>query len=505
MNFVIKSLLTLFLFVSLAGADSKDHPTPVEGLGELKKGVQSFTLSNGIKVVFYKRNNAPVFAGQVWVRVGGVDEQLGTTGIAHFLEHMAFKGTNTIGTKDYAKEKPLLERLEQIVTSSSNQTETLNSPEAVSLIKEMSTLLEDNELGRLYTNAGASGLNAMTSKDYTAYVVKLPSVSFELWCWLESDRILNPVFRQFYKEREVVQEERRRGYDDDPSGKLYETFLDKVFEKHPYRFPVIGYSNDLKKLTATQMRKFYDAHYVPEKLTLSLVGNLPIEQVKSLTERYFGRLKARQVVSSELPVEPKQTSPKWVTLTLDAKPQLIIGYHKPTSPDPADAYFSVMHSLLSDGRSSLFHRILVEEEHLALGVDTGEVPGERYPNLFVIEATPAPGVSSEKLVSRIQNILDSLYLSPPKERLIEEAKKRSRLALLKLLSSDDGLANALGKTQSLAGDWQEIFRYFSVLETTTAKNLADVSLEFLRPENRTVAELKSIVSAKSKSSKKSAP
>lgn len=491
MNFVLKSLLIVIMIVSPVIADSTNSPSEVEGLSELKKGVQSWTLSNGIKVVFYKRNNAPVFAGQVWVRVGGVDETPGQTGIAHFLEHMAFKGTKTIGTKDYSKEKPLLDKLEQIVSAANGQSESLNSPEVISLVNQMSPLLEDNELGRIYTKAGANGLNAMTSKDYTAYIVKLPSVSFEQWCWLESDRILNPVFRQFYKEREVVQEERRRGYDDDPSGKLYEAFLEKSYEKHPYHFPVIGYSEDLKKLTATQMREFYEAHYVPENLTIAIVGNIPSDEVKSLTERYFGRITGKKIHRDDFPVEPLQTDPRWVTLSLDAKPQIIIGYHKPTAPDPADAYFSVIHSLLSDSRSSLLNKILVEEEHLALGVDTGEVPGERYPNLFVIQATPAPGVTAQKLVSRIQDILDSLYLSPQKEKLIDEAKKRSRLSLLKLLSSDEGLANALGKTQSLAGDWQEIFRFFSVLESTTAKDIGDVSLKYLRPSNRTVAELQS--------------
>lgn len=491
MIFGLKSLLIVIMIASSVIAESLDVPAKVEGLSELKKGVESWTLSNGIKVVFYKRNNAPVFAGQVWVRVGGVDEKLGLTGIAHFLEHMAFKGSQTIGTKNYEKEKPLLDRLEKIVTSASNQSLSLSTPETASLMEELGSLLVDNELGKIYTKAGASGLNAMTSKDYTAYVVKLPSVSFERWCWLESDRILNPVFRQFYKEREVVQEERRRGYDDDPSGKLYEAFLEKTFLIHPYHFPVIGYSEDLKKLTATDMRKFYQDHYVPENLTIAIVGNIALDEVKNLTERYFGRIRGEKIQQETIPTEPVQTEPRWVTLNLDAKPQIILGYHKPTAPDPADAYFSVIHSLLSDSRSSLLNKILVEEQHLALAVDTGELPGERYPNLFVIQVTPSPGVSAEVIVNRIQSILDSLYLEPPSSKLIEEAKKRSRLSLLKLLSSDDGLANALGKTQSLSGDWQEIFRFFSVLETTTAKDLSDVSLKYLRPTNRTVAELRS--------------
>jgi predicted Zn-dependent peptidase len=492
---ILKLLLTVLVSISCCGSLTlaETDSSSVDGLNELKVKVETWKLSNGIKVVFYRRHTAPVFAGQVWVRVGGVDEQVGLTGIAHFLEHMAFKGSEVIGTKDYSKEKGLLARLEEIVTTADDQTAALHGLEASSILKELSLLLEDNELGRIYTKAGASGLNAMTSKDYTSYVVKLPSSAFELWCWMESDRLLNPVFRQFYKEREVVQEERRHGYEDDPGGKLYEGLLQKAFTSHPYRFPTIGYSQDLKKLTATQMRKFYDEHYVPHNMTLSLVGDIPIEDAKELTEKYFSRIKKGQIdeIKEGILPETPQTESRSVVLNLDAQPQLIIAYHKPTAPDLADAHFSVLHSLLSEGRSSLLNKILVEEERLALGVDTGEAPGERYDNLFYVEVTAVPGIAAEVIVDRVQQILDTFITNPPNTKLIEEAKKRSRIAILKLLSSDEGLASILGKTQSLYGDWKEIFRFYSTMEKTTASDLAELSRKYLQPSNRTVAEIKS--------------
>ncbi len=470
-----------------SGASSRSF-----ALEELSKRVEQWRLSNGMTVLFFKRETAPVFAGQVWVKVGGVDEQEGSTGIAHFLEHMAFKGTKVIGTKNYEAEKPLLDKLEQIITSASDQNEALASKEVQSLYQQLGEYWVDNDFGRNYTKAGASGLNAMTSKDYTSYVVKLPSVAFELWCWMESDRLINPVFRQFYKEREVVQEERRRGYDDDPGGKLYETLLETAFTTHPNRLPIIGYSKDLKQITATDMRKFYNTHYRPEKIVLSLVGNLPSETVREFTERYFGPFKAVGPKSEEsIPVEPPQVAPREKTLSLDAQPQLIMAYHKPTVPDPADAHFSVLHSLLAEGRSSLFHKILVEKEKLALGADTGEAPGERYPNLFLVSLTPAPGVSNEKLAQRVQEIFDEISKTPPDGQLVEDAKKRSRVSFLKLLDSDEGLATVLGKSQAIHGDWREIIRYFDVLEKTTSDDVSRLAAKFLRPENRTVAKIES--------------
>lgn len=491
----------LFSLCQLPNYCFAEEPTPSEShlsgspipesLKTLESEVERWTLPNGMRVLFVPRRTAPVFAGQIWVRVGGVDEEPGITGIAHFLEHMAFKGTKVIGTKDYSKEKPLLDELEKIVTTADNQAEALRSVQVRDLYSELSELWIDNEFGRLYTNSGANGLNAMTAKDYTAYVVRLPSVAFEMWCWMESDRLLNPVFRQFYKEREVVQEERRRGYDDDPSGKMYEQLISLSFQKHPQGLPVIGYPADLKKLTATEMRKFYDDNYRSDLMVLVLVGDLDSKVVHEQVDRYFSRFpKAEAPLQKDPTPEPPQSEERKMVLELDAQPQVLIGYHKPTSPDPADAQFSVLHSLLSEGRSSILPQILVEDKKVALSVDTGEAPGERYPNLFLVGGTPAPGVSADVLVNAIQDILDQYAASPPSEVSVREAKKRSRVSFLKLLDSDSGLASALGKSEALHGDWRDILKLYADIEATTPEDVQSLAKRFLRPSNRTIVEIK---------------
>ncbi len=484
--------LSLLSAPALAESDATQSNIRTHALRPLEEGVQRWTLPNGMRVLFYRRTNAPVFAGEVWVRAGGVDERPGITGIAHFLEHMAFKGTKIIGTKDFAAEEPLLAELDQLLREAPDQNAAIANPRVQELYKQLETIWVDNEFGRLYTSAGASGLNAMTAKDYTAYVVSLPSVAFELWCWMESDRIANPVFRQFYKEREVVQEERRRGYDDDPGGKLYEKLLDLSFTSHPNRLPVIGYSADLKRLTTEEMREFYNSHYHPENMVISIVGDLDPKEIRPVIERYFSRIKARgpRAVGDPAP-EPAQTAERRAVLSLDAKPQILIAYHKPTVTDPADAHFSVLHGLLSDGRSSVFPVRLVEDRKVALHADTGEAPGERYDNLFLVAATPAPGVSTQRVVDEVQQIFDEYLLNAPDPKKVEEAKKRGRLGFLKLLDSDSGLAGALGKEEALHGDWRHLIRLYGEIERTTPKDIQNLSRRFLRPENRTVVSIES--------------
>jgi len=476
-------LALLFSSFLDAGAESS--------LRELESRVKRWTLKNGVRVLFVKRSNAPVFAGQIWVGVGGVDEKPGISGIAHFLEHMAFKGSKKIGTKNYALEEPLLAELEHIVTSSPDQAEALKSPRAMEISAKLAELSVDNELGKLYSNSGAVGLNAMTSKDYTAYVVRLPSVSFEEWCWIESDRLLDPVFRQFYKEREVVQEERRSGYDDDPSGKLYELLLSTAFTSHPQRLPVIGYSEDLKKVTATQMRAFYEEHYTPENIVISIVGSLDEAKVRKLTERYFSRLPVRKgkPFDKNFPAEPPQTSERRVELKVDALPQVLMAYHKPTVPDASDGHFAVLHSLLADGNSSILPEHLVEDRKIALSISTGEAPGERYPNLFLVGGTPAPGISANRFVDEVQKEIDFFLTSLPTEEALTEAKKRSRLSFLKLLESDSGLASAIAKNEVLHGDWKELIRIYDLIESTTGEDIRSLVERFLRPTNRTVATI----------------
>jgi len=291
--------------IGAATADVDETRTTLARLGE---SVRFTTLSNGIRVVMYRRGVAPVFAGAVGVRVGGSDEKPGYTGIAHMLEHMAFKGTSRIGTRDYGREKKLLAELERLVAE---QDVDGVIPTAVrarweEIHAELEKLWISEEFTRLFEERGASEMNATTDSELTRYFTNMPRGAFEFWCRLESERILDPAMRQFYRERDVVMEERRMRSDDSPGGRLYEKLLGITFLEHPYQNPVIGYARDISRLTASATQEFHRRYYVPGNIAISIVGDVNPERDLPILERYFGRIPPGPMPERPIAVEPPQ-------------------------------------------------------------------------------------------------------------------------------------------------------------------------------------------------------
>lgn len=482
--------------IDFAAAEDSSGSTTEQGdpFERLRSGVKRYELSNGLKVLIFRRSNAPVFTGQAWVKVGGVNEAPGITGIAHLFEHMAFKGTEKIGTIDSEKEKALLKQLEDLIKAERLAKTAAKKAPLIKRIaeteKELQTVSVDNEFSLIYQERGAQGLNAATSKDFTYYTVDLPVTAFELWCWMESERLFHPVFRQFYKEREVVQEERRMRFDDNPSGLVYETVIATAFRVHPNRLPVIGYPADLKSLTATELADFHRTYYRPDNMVLSLVGDIDPEHALPMIKRYFERIpKAEGSVPQVTAVEPPQKKERHAVVHFDSRPEFMMAYHKPVHPDPDDARFAVLHSILSEGRSSLLYRELVQTKRLATSVGTSEAPGQLFPNLFYVVAFPNKDVTSAQLAHEIQAIFDRLKTTTLPEEQIEAAKRRVRIGILSQLASNGGLAEELGSTELLQGDWQESFRLYQDILNTSAKDLQGLAKKYLNVSNRTFVEL----------------
>ncbi|MFN8389773.1 MAG: pitrilysin family protein [Bdellovibrionota bacterium] len=487
---VVSAFFAGMLFGSSAYADEqKPAVAAPDVMHTLASRVERFQLENGLRVILFRRENAPVFAGQTWVKVGGVDEVPGKTGAAHLLEHMAFKGTDKIGTKDYAKEKPLLDELETLM----HQKIKAGTPEAeraMAIYKELAGLWVDNDFSRIYQRRGGVGLNAGTAKDYTMYQIELPSVAFELWCWMESERVLHPVFRQFYKEREVVREERRMRTDDDPGGKLYEAMLATAYWNHPYRLPTIGWSSDIRSLTADDTMALQQRYYRPDNMVVVLVGDLDPQVVKPMIQKYFGRLpKADSILPVVTAEEEPQEAPREVAVPFDAEPSLIMAYHKPVYPDADDIYFSILHSLLSGGKSSVLHRELVVEKQLATGVGTSEAPGELFPSLFYVSATPRHGVTTRALMEEIQKTLDRIGRDGFSDEDFNAAKKRVKVGFLGGLDSNDELAETLGHAELLWNDWAAVLKMYEIVDGATKQNVQSLITKYLRPQNRTFAHL----------------
>lgn len=460
------------------------------GLGEVVSRTKSFQLDNGLKVIYLERALVPVFVGQVWVKVGSADELPGRTGAAHLLEHMAFKGTTTIGTKNYEAEKPLLEKSDRLYESAREGADEKLLRELTETENALAEIWDNGGFTKLYQRHGAVGLNAGTSTDYTMYTSQLPSSELEFWFSIESERLKNPVFRQFYKELEVVKEERRMRFDDVPSGKLMEAVLASAYWGHPYQNMVIGWKSDLDQLRVGDARYLHETYYRPDNMVLVLVGDLRGYDLKLLSEKYFGKLKKPDEVlpPSSYPVQ-KQGGERIVRVTYSSLPMIFLGFHIPTSPDPDALYFSLLHSILADGEASVFERNLKHKKKIVTSVFTTELPGERYDPIFIIGATPAKGVSYDRVVEAIYSELRDLKEKGVSKEKFEAIKRKTKYTYLSALSSNEGIADIIGTKELLHGDWRIISEEYKTIQEATRENVLSLIDKYLYKDNQTRVEI----------------
>ena len=480
----------LVLFVNTLFAEL---PEATEAMDKLKSEVKFHTLSNGMRVIFYSRGDAPVFGGVIGVGVGGVDEPVGKTGIAHMLEHMAFKGDKEIGTKDYGRERKLLEELEEIAMASdaANDFNPEQQRRWKEIDQELNTIWEHEEFSRLYRLAGSVDLNAMTSADYTGYVVNLPTRAFEFWCKMESERLKPPVMRQFYSERDVVMEERRMRFDDSPTGRLYELMLNTAFSVHPYRSPLIGYPQDISHLLATETLEFHQKYYVPSNIVIGVVGALDPDKHLDMIEKYFGVIETGPYPPRPTQIEPEQVGPKTVTYYADAAPYISIAYHKPNTPDQDDATLTVMADILTQSALSRFYKRFVEEKKLASAIGSYQAPGDRYPNLLVFSAPLTVGTSPEKFLSEFEAAIEEFKLKGPSEAELSRVKRS--LAMNMIISTEGNLSLARELVMwelSENSSWTSKFSWFDQAMAVSAEDIILAARKYLVPQSRTVAMLK---------------
>jgi predicted Zn-dependent peptidase len=466
-------------------------------LDRFSQEITEFTLENGLKFIILERHQSPTIAFHTYADVGGVDEPDGQTGVAHYLEHLAFKGTQRIGTTDYAAEKPLLEKLDRLfdqmqAAKAQGETQAIAQLQAEfdQVSEQAARYVKQNEMGQLINQFGGVGLNATTSSDATQYFYSLPSNKLELWMSMESERFLQPVFREFYKEKEVILEERRLRTDNSPIGQMIEAFLDTAFTTHPYRRPVIGYDKDIRNLTRKNVQDFFDTHYGPSNLTIAIVGDVKPKQVKRLAQAYFGQYTAKSKPSKVTTVEPQQTEPRLVTRYLDTQPWYLEGFHRPNINDPDNAVYDMIGSLLSDGRTSRLYKSLVETQQIALSAQGGgSFPNDKYPNLILFYALTAPGHTVDEVGTALEQEIIRLKTEPVTAAELERVKTQSRAGLLRSLSSNDGMASLLTAYEVKTGSWQNLFEQLDKIAAVTTDDIQRVAQATFTPENRTVGRL----------------
>jgi len=477
----------LSLNLNLAGASP--------GLAER---VNEHKLANGLTLLMVERHQAPIVSINITFGVGGINELTGATGVAHLYEHMAFKGTRTIGTRDYERERPLLDELDRLNAriearraAGADTQELQRLRQAFKDAQERAgQLVVGNEMSLLYQRHGAVGLNASTGKDVTRYVISLPANRLPLWAALESDRMANPVLREFYKERAVVMEERRLRTDDSPNGLLYEAFAAAAFQAHPYGFPTIGWASDIQALTPADTERFFRTYYGPANATIGIVGDINPPDVIALIERTFGRIPVAPPPPAVITAEPEQRGERRVEVEFDAEPILLIGYHKPAIGHPDDFVFDVIESVLSEGVTSrLYHRI-VREKRLAaaIGADAG-FPGAIAPALFVISAAPLAPHTTAEVEAAVYEELERLKTEPVSARELEKVLNNLDAGLVRALRSNSGLAGQLTYFQTVAGDWRYVLKAREKIAAVTAQDIQRVARRYFIKTNRTVATL----------------
>ena len=499
--FVLIALVTLWWNFSglavLADTPNQQQSSIEPYLNRVKSQITEFTLDNGLKFIVLENHEAPLVSFVTYANVGGVDEPDGQTGVAHFLEHLAFKGTKQIGTTNYSAEAKALDKLDSLFAQMKQAQKSGDRERLAQLTEKFvaaqaaaSKYVEQNKFGEIVDTAGGVDLNAATSADYTSYFYSFPANKLELWMSLESERFLEPVFREFYKEKQVILEERRLRTDNSPIGKMIEEFLDTAYTTHPYKRPVIGYSEDINNLTRDNVEQFFKAYYAPSNLTIAIAGDVYPDEVKELAQTYFGRFKAQSKPPTVGKVEPAQKETREVTVNFPSQPWYLEGYHIPSLSDPDYTVYEVISQLLSSGRTSRLYKSLVEEKQVALSAQGfSGFPGDKYPNLLLLYALTSPGTNVEQLATALRAEIDRLKTEPVKPEELQQVKTQLKAALLRTLDSNMGMARILAEYEAKTGSWRNIFEELKKLEAITVEDIQRVAQKTFTAENRTIGRL----------------
>ncbi len=467
------------------------------------------TLSNGMRLLLLPRHDEPTVAGGWVAHVGSANERPGITGIAHLFEHMMFKGTPTLGTKDYKKDQEIIneqERVRDLMRQEEAKmramwrrgeiTDLLNPDTWTPRYKELQAqfkqlvdaqreILVKNEFDRIYTANGGSQMNAYTSQDVTVYFTTVPANKLELWMWMESGRLLAPVFREFYAERDVVFEERRMRTESPPTGRIEESFWAMFWESHPYSWPVLGWPSDIPAISKKQADEFYALYYAPQNLTTVLVGDFDPEKATALAEKYLGRIpRGKDEAPDVVTLEIKQPGEKRLNGEADANPQVDIMWHTPAFGHKDTYALQVLAQILST-RTGRLYKGLVLGSKVATDAYAQEF-SLRWASLFNVGGEVTDGKTPADLEAGLLAEIEKLKQTkvPPEE--LQKVKNNFAAGEYRKLSNNHAIMQALLRYDGL-GRWQEINEAGPKLQAVTAADVKRVAETYLTKDNRNVA------------------
>jgi predicted Zn-dependent peptidase len=476
-------------------------------LGSYLQGFEKTTtvkvLPNGLTLIICERHEAPVFSYTTFVDAGDVNDPSGESGLAHMFEHLAFKGTTQIGTKDYAAEKVALRKVEAANDAyEAEYLKPIGRDEAKLKVlhqafldaqKEAEKYVIPNQFTEVAEANGAHGLNAETGLDDTQYFWSMPENRLELWAWMESSRLADVVPREFYKERDVVLEERRMRTDSDPIGALLEQFLATAYVAHNYGRSGIGWPSEVSQINATEAMAFHKKYYVGGNVVVAVVGDVDTKTAMPMLEKYFSRVPGGPKPEEMTTVEPQQFAEKSVIAREQTQPFYIEGYHRGSYRDPDDDVYDAISDIMSNGRVSRLYRSLVEQQQIAAEAEGfSPYPDEKYPSLFAFYAFPLPGHTPAEMRDAIHKEIEKLKTTDVTDAELEMYKTRTRADLLRGLADDQGLANTLAAYQARYGDWREMFYELDRVDKVSKADIRRVANKVFVDSNRTSAEIDTV-------------
>jgi predicted Zn-dependent peptidase len=462
-----------------------------------------------MKLLLIPRHLSPTVAGGWVARVGSVNERPGITGISHLFEHMMFKGTHVIGTRDYAKDVALIDEQERVQDQIREELSTMRAaerrgeladmtkPEAKtaryrqlearfdSLVVAQRANMVKNEFDLVFSRNGATGMNAFTSEDMTFYFETVPANKLELWFWMESDRLKNRVFREFYSERDVVYEERRRGVESTPLGKFQVSFDAVFWDSSPYSWPVIGWPSDVAAITKAQADEYYGLYYAPRNLTAILVGDFDPKQARAMAEKYLGSIPAGTRPTPEMiTTETRQLAEKRFYGEAETNPAITMRWHAPALVHKDVPALEVLAQVLSSNTGRLY-RNLVLDKKLATSTSANCEP-RKYDGLFEIRAEAKEGHTPEDLERAIDAELDRLKKTPVPADEMQSVKNRYLAGAYRQLTSNFLIMIRYGVAEGTA-DWRMADRLDEAVQAVTPAEVQRVAETYFTKENRAVA------------------
>ena len=476
------------------------HGAQAQDLKSFEQRITTKVLPNGLTLILCERPDAPVFSYNTFIDAGDVNDPSGQSGLAHMFEHLAFKGTSEIGTTDWALEKVALEKVE--AANDAYEAEYLKSvgrdPKKLDALQKAFKEAQDeahkfvipNQFTDVAERNGATGLNAETGLDDTMYFWSMPENRLELWAWLESSRLADVAPREFYKERDVVMEERRMRTDSNPIGRLFEQFLATAYVAHNYGRSGVGWPSEVSQITATEAMVFHKKYYVGSNIVVTVVGDVKASEAMPMLEKYFSRVPAGPKPEEMTTVEPRQFAEKTVVIREQTQPIYVEGYHRPDYHDPDDVVYDAISDIFSDGRVSRLYRSLVRDQQIAAEVEGfSPFPGDKYPGLYCFLAVPLPGHTPAEMREGIHKEIEKLKTADVTDEELAMFKNRTRADLLRGLADNQGLANVLAEYQTRFGDWRELFLQLDKVDKVTKADIRRVANTLFVAGNRTSASI----------------